>query len=103
VRRWVLTSEIDITKLRGVVSGRIMGDVELSGSVLFVYYSRALRRWEWVIGGGRSEVIDEPQMLFLDEDWVRKNRNLSTSDKPIKLEKPTRIRRKKSSQMLLDF
>jgi len=73
MKRWVITSTIDPTKLKGVVTAKMEGEDEVSGSVLFVWYNQALRRWEWVLGGGRIELIAEPTLLFLDEDWVREN------------------------------
>lgn len=90
--RWVITSTIDPTKLKGVVTGRF------GASVMFVWYSKFLRQWYWVYGGGHEEKIAEPQMLFLDEDWARENRTLTQSPKR---PNPTQIRKKNAEQLEL--
>lgn len=88
-----MTGTIDLSKLKGVVSGRFLGDIELSGSVLFVSYSHVTRQWYWVYPGG-EEKIDEPQMLFLDDAWAVVNRLLTPSVKPL-------IPRKRDQQLNL--
>jgi hypothetical protein len=46
---------------------------ELGGSVMFVYWNRLLHRWEWVLGGGKIEVIPEPKRIFVEEEWMREH------------------------------
>ena len=41
------------------------------GSVFDVYYCSILQEWQHVIPGGSIEVVPEPEMLFLDEEYVR--------------------------------
>jgi len=65
---------------------------------MFVYYSRALRHWEWVYAGG-AERIEEPPELFLDPDWAAAHPRTSPVVRP---ERKT-IRRKKSAQLLLEL
>ena len=91
MKRWVLTGTIDPGKLTGVVSGRF------GSSVMFVAYSRLLRQWYWIYGGG-EEKISEPTMLFLDDKWCAAH--------PAKIflprsEKSVAIRRKRSEQLML--
>lgn len=71
--RWVITGTIDPTKLEGVVSGRD------GGNIMFVAYSRALRKWFWVIPGETEREIPEPQMILVDESYVSRNRRLSST------------------------
>jgi hypothetical protein len=51
-----------------------------------------------VYPGGETPIA-EPEMILVDEDWARANRNLS---KVVKFEKP-RGRRRKSQQLILDL
>jgi len=53
-----------------VVSGRYGA----TASVMFVAYSKALDRWYWVLGGGREQQVPEPDLLFLELDYIAKHR-----------------------------
>lgn len=48
----------------GVVSARF------GGSYIFAGYSRVLRQWYWIIPGG-EEKIAAPEMIFVEDDYVR--------------------------------
>jgi hypothetical protein len=74
------------------VSGRF------GGSVMFVSYSRFLRQWYWITPGS-EEKIAQPQMLFLDPDWVV----LHPSKTFVAREKPLRIKQPKTDQLLLNI
>jgi hypothetical protein len=95
MKRWVITGTIDANKLKGVLSGRFLwGD--LAGSVMFVAYSRFLRQW-YLCANSTEEVIPEPQMIFVDEQWARDN----VGSNPVQLTKPTPIRKKEAEQLNL--
>jgi hypothetical protein len=90
---WVETRTIDPPE--GItISGRF------GGSIMFVAYSRVLDRWLWIQPGGVEEKIAEPEMIFVDEDYIKKH----TLAKPrSRTEKPSHIHRKRSSQLQLDL
>lgn len=89
VMRWVITGTIDPTKLEGVVSGRS------GGSIMFVAYSRALRKWFWVIPRETEREIPEPEMILVDEQWRMDN----FRSNPVQRESPPRVRKKKIEQL----
>lgn len=62
--------------------------VRNGGNVFFAWYSRALRSWLEVFPGGEKP-ISEPQMLLLDEDYVKTHvADLSKGRRPsVKLRK----------------
>lgn len=64
--RWIFTSRIEPSSIKGVIS------VRFGASVMFAAYSRALRQWYHVYPGG-EEKIPEPQMIFVDEELARDN------------------------------
>lgn len=88
MKKWILAFRVDPPA--HVVSART------GGSVFFAAYSRWLRQW-YLVANGSEEIIDEPEMLFLDEEYA--------SDHPSKIimrpEKIRSCRKKKSEQLLL--
>jgi hypothetical protein len=90
---WISTSLIEPGDLEGTVSGRF------GGSVMFVAYSKFTRRWLWIYPGG-TEKIEEPPQLFLDPLWAAAHPRTSPV---VQREKPTRLRKKKSEQLLMDL
>jgi hypothetical protein len=42
------------------------------GSVFFCAYSRVLSQWFMVFPGG-EEKIDEPQMIFISDEWAKEH------------------------------
>ena len=93
MKHWILTGTIDPSKLNGVVvSGRF------GSSVMDVAYSPWGRQWYWVYPKGQ-ERIAEPEMIYVDEEWARANRNLEKM--PFKRENPLDIRRRKAEQLML--
>lgn len=94
MKHWVITATIDPTKLTGTVTGRF------GASIMTVAYSRLLRQWYWVFGGGGEQEIGEPPMIFVEEDWARENRTLGLCPKAIKTESSHRIRKKREEQLV---
>ena len=89
---WVETRTIK--QPEGTVSGRF------GSSVMFVFYFKALDEWRWVQPNSIEERIAEPQMVYVDEEWARKN-TLKTPRG--RCEKPTRIHRKRHDQLSFDL
>jgi len=86
---WIETRLVDYPE--HTVSGRF------GASVMFVAFDRLLRRWVWVQPGGVEERIAEPSHIFVDEQWACEHL-LETPR--AKLDKPSKIRRKKAAQQL---
>lgn len=61
MKSWVSAFRIDPPV--GVVSARN------GGSVFFAAFSRVLRQWYMLVPGG-EEKIDEPQMIFVEREYV---------------------------------
>jgi hypothetical protein len=91
--KWIRTSQIDLAALAGqTFSGRF------GASVLFCSYS-PLTGWHWIYPGG-SEKIQEPQALLCDPEWAEKHPRHSPV---LRSETPTKIKRSKVEQMLLNL
>jgi hypothetical protein len=65
---------------------------------MFVAYSRLLRQWYWITPGS-EEKIAQPQMLFLDPEWVA----LHPSKTFVAREKPLVIRKPKTEQLMFEL
>jgi hypothetical protein len=89
VKRWFETRTLDFPT--NVVSGRF------GASVMFVAYDRWRRQWFWLQPRGIEERIAEPTHIFVDEEWAREHL-LKTPR--VKLDKATKLRRKKGAQQL---
>jgi len=90
MKRWIETRLIDPPS--GVVLSALFGN-----SGLFVSYSPLLDQWYHVYPGG-EEKIAEPEMILVDEDWIRNHRLVKPRPKR---EVPRRIRRRKAEQLRL--
>ena len=44
------------------------------GSVFSAAFSRVLNQWYMVIPGNGEEKIDEPQMIFVDDEYAKANK-----------------------------
>jgi hypothetical protein len=75
-------------------------DVTISGrfgaSVMFVYHSRLLDAWFWLQPNSIIEKIGEPQMIYIDEEWIAAHP--STRPRP---ESSHKIHRQKQQQLVL--
>jgi hypothetical protein len=91
MKLWIFTQRVEPPT--GVVSGRF------GASAMFVSYSHLIKQWYWVYPGGEQK-IEQPQMLFLDEEWAREHPSKTFSPK---VEKPSCIRRRKGAEQLLLF
>src|SRR5438477_7422824 len=90
VKHWTLTFRV--IPPSEVVSARF------GGSVFFAAYSKWLRQW-YLIANGTEEKIEEPQMLFLEEDYVRTHPSNRFCEVPAK-----RIRHsRRQAQLSLDL
>jgi hypothetical protein len=69
-------------------------------SVMDVAYDKLLDRWLWLQPYGVTEHIAEPPQIFVDELWARQHTLETPRAKP---EKPTRIRRGKAAQLVLEL
>lgn len=73
MKRWIFTFRVHPPTC--VVSARN------GGSLFFAGYSPALRQWYWVFPGG-SEKIDEPQMIFVAEDYAETHKREGVGRRP---------------------
>ncbi len=69
-----------------VISGRVepptwVVSARNGASIFFAAYSKVLRQWFFVYPGG-EERIDEPQMILVEEDYVRDHPNNNFIEKP---------------------
>jgi len=86
---WVETRLIEPPE--HTVSGRF------GGSVMFVGYFKWLNEWRWLQPGGIEERIAEPEMIFVDEEWVRDH----TLKQPRAMRESKNIHRSKSAEQFL--
>ena len=63
MKSWVFTFRV--VPPTHTVSARNGADVFFAG------YSRVLQRWTMVLPGGCEEHIDEPQMIFLEDEYAK--------------------------------
>jgi hypothetical protein len=91
MKQWIFTFRVEPPA--GVVSGRF------GNSVMFVAYQRLTDQWHWIYPGG-AEKIEEPQMLFLDETWVREHPSKKNRGRR---ENPLAIHKSKAEQLQLCF
>ena len=89
-KHWTLTFRV--TPPNEVISARF------GGSVFFAAYSKWLRQW-YLIANGTEEKIEEPQMLFLDEEYVREHPSNRFSQIPSKKIRQAR----RQAQLSLDL
>jgi hypothetical protein len=88
MKHWVFTFRVEPPAW--VVSART------GGSVFFAAYSRIIDQW-YLCANGTEEIIDPPDMLYLDEEYVRSHpRDLVKH--PIK---HTSLRPEKTTQLKL--
>jgi hypothetical protein len=88
MKHWVFTFRVEPPA--HVISARD------GSSVFFAAYSTALRRWFMVYPGG-EEMIGEPEMLFLEEQYVREH----PSKVFVRPENISSCRKNKDAQLLL--
>lgn len=74
MKNWVFTFRVD-PPTGTVVSARN------GGSVFFAGYSRLLRQWFMVYPGG-EEKIDEPQMLFVEDEYAKAHERQNVGRRP---------------------
>ena len=88
---WVETRTVEPPDF--TVSGRF------GGSIMFVGYFKAIDEWRWLQPNGVEERIEEPEMIFVTREWAR-DHLLKTPR--ARREKPQRIHRSRSQQLLLE-
>ena len=92
MKSWVFTAFVE-PPVNETVSARF------GASAFFAAYSR-WTGWRMLVPGVGEEVIEEPQMLYLDDDYVRTHRR-DLTQKHFKIENPFCLRKEKSKQLSL--
>lgn len=93
MKRWIETRLVKPPLF--TVSGRF------GASVMFVGYERWLDQWVWLQPNGIVEKIAEPEMLFLEEDYIANNLLATPRGRR---ERPARIHRgKRADQLQMDL
>jgi hypothetical protein len=69
---------------------------KFGSSVMFVGYFKVLDEWRWLQPYGIEERIAEPEMIFVEKDYVDKH-TLKTPRG--RRNKPSHIRRKRADQL----
>lgn len=64
MKHWVFTFRVEPP------AGTVFSARNAEGSYFFCAYIPVLRRWEMVVPGGPNETIDEPQMIFVTQEYA---------------------------------